>query len=272
MLEARTQRADVGLAHVALVGVALQDHLLDARGVEPEQSADETHRHHVLAAPVAARLLGDRAQRDLGGAGFVLGRDPHGLGIADQVPVVGQLLVVEVEGLLVEADQQVHHVALREHGLDTDPHLVHARAALDLSRVRAEGQRPVAGARRPRREDVATRDHAFAGLAGEAYRYVIPDQVSPQIQCGGGASPDPPPTVSAVHGRYCLAAIIDTVSPRNSLLLPSLTRFQARARASTMRNAFRPRPSRSRSSLAAGSRPVSSFTRSSRYATVCRWA
>ena len=39
---------------------------------------------------------------------------------------------------------------------------------------------------------------------------------------------------------------------------------QARARASTIRSAFSPRPSRSRSSLAAGSRPVSSFTRSRR--------
>jgi hypothetical protein len=98
------------------------------------------------------------------------------------MPVGGQLVVVEVEGLLVEADQQVDGIALREHGLNPDPHLIHARTALDLGRVGAEGQCPVAGARRPRGEDVAARDHAFSGLAGEAYRYVIPDQVLPQIQ------------------------------------------------------------------------------------------
>ena len=43
------------------------------------------------------------------------------LGVAHQMPVVGQLLVVQVEGLLVEADQQVDRIALRERRLDADP-------------------------------------------------------------------------------------------------------------------------------------------------------
>jgi hypothetical protein len=43
-------------------------------------------------------------------------------------------------------------------------------------------------------------------------------------------------------------------------------------RGAMIRYAFSPSPSRSRSSESSGSSPVSSFTRSSRYATVCRCA
>ena len=71
---------------------------------------------------------GDAAERHLGGAGLESRRDLHRLGVADDVAVVGELVVVEVERLLVEADQQVDGVALRADRLDADPHLVHARA------------------------------------------------------------------------------------------------------------------------------------------------
>ena len=52
----------------------------------------------------------------------------------------------------------------------------------------------------------------------------------------------------------------------------SLARRQRGSRGAMMRYALSPSPSRSRSSDCIGSSPVSSFTRSSRYATVWRWA
>ena len=51
----------------------------------------------------------------------------------------------------------------------------------------------------------------------------------------------------------------------------SVRRYRC-SRGAMIRYAFRPRPSRSRSSESSGSSPVSSFTRSRRYATVCRCA
>ena len=142
VLGAREQRPDVGLPDVALVRVALEDHLLDLVRVDPEQAADEPDRDHVLAATAAARLLRQAAERHLGGARLELGRDLHRLGVADDVPVGRQLVMVEVERLLVEAHQQVDRVALRVHLVDAHAHLVHAGAALDLGRIGPEGDAP----------------------------------------------------------------------------------------------------------------------------------
>src|SRR3989442_1737212 len=81
---------------VAFVRIALEDHLLDLVRVDAQQPADEPHRDHVLAPPAAARLLRERAEWHLRRARLEFGRDLHRLGVADDVPVRRQLVVMEV--------------------------------------------------------------------------------------------------------------------------------------------------------------------------------
>src|SRR4051794_29004999 len=84
--------------------------------------------------------------------------------------------MVEVEGLLVEAHQEIDRVALRVDLVDADPHLVHARPALDLGRIGPEREGPVTRACGAGGEDVSPGDHALAGLAGETNGYVLTNQ------------------------------------------------------------------------------------------------
>jgi hypothetical protein len=104
---------------------------------------------------------------------------------------------VELPGLLVEADEQVHGLAVAVDLLVAHAHLVHARAALDLRGVGAEGLGPVPAAGRRLREDVAGGDDPLAGLAGQPDHHALSRQVSPLLArlraaVRPGSSPDPP--------------------------------------------------------------------------------
>ena len=97
---------------------------------------------------------------------------PGGLG-PPRSAVGGERVPVQIPGLLVEADQQVHVLAVAVDPLVAHADLVHARAALDLGGVGAEGLGPVPAPGRGLGQDVARGDDPLAGLPGKPDHHAL---------------------------------------------------------------------------------------------------
>ena len=216
LVVAGAQRGDVRVGDALLVGVAAQHQLLDRGGVERDHARHGPHGDHVLGAQRAADLLGELLHPDRAGARQVVGGDLDG-GVVEEDHALGaERVPVEVPGLLVEADEQVHVLAVAVDLLVAHPHLVHAGAALDLGGVGAERLGPVPAAGRGLGQDVPGGDDPLAGLPGKPDHHALSCQGpslsrSPAGEAAGATTARlpapaphprlPTPTVTTGRGR-----------------------------------------------------------------------
>ena len=127
--------------------------------------------------------------------GQVVGGDLDGGVVVEDHAVGAERVPVEVPGLLVEADEEVDVLAVAVDPLVAHADLVHARAALDLGGVGAEGLGPVPPPGRGLGEDVARGDDPLAGLPGKPDHHArakVPLSLAKGPQAS--RSRDPPPT------------------------------------------------------------------------------
>ena len=140
-------------------------------------------------------------------------------GLVEEDHAVGaEGVPVEVPGLLVEADQQVHVLAVAVDPLLAHAHLVHARAALDLGRVGAERLGPVPAARRGLGEDVPRGDDPLTGLPGKPDHHALSCQVRLLLASRAATGPRPArgPSVDARSRPHDAAAAGRVPGPRTS--------------------------------------------------------